>query len=253
MNEMFTQTYLHSVDLDNSILVNNLLVDGRLRTPNFLYEYEPLFKNNKTRIEDQSIENLKYLTEAVPPTFTPRAYIYVLAGAAFRTGGNANFGHMLKEEDVEVLTKEQIIRMADIELAFEQKRREIDLNLVSRLSCIWLAEDNDSGRKLLSEMLGEKRRLLVRVKPLFDPVISNLSKVDVSWYNKYYQIKEEDYIKKYWTGFASQTPQWEVLYDGIVELVDKSDWDIILKNGKSFSQLDYGNLVKSNRPDWFEE
>ncbi|MFH4511517.1 hypothetical protein WKI32_11060 [Vibrio alginolyticus] len=76
-------------------------------------------------------------------------------------------------------------------------------------------------------MLGDNVEIMdVKIVHLFA-----LSKVDVSWFDNYIDEAKDEFIVKYWNGQAqSDTPKWEYLLEGMIEVEDNSLLNV-LDNG----------------------
>lgn len=121
------------------------------------------------------------------------------------------------------------IKRADIELEFEHYRRQHYPEKVSRLTCIYLAERTEAGVNLIHSMLGPEVEIL-DVKSSF---CLDITKADVSWYDRYALNPKQEYIENYWSGTQfSEREAWEYLFDGCIEIEDESLL-MVLNNGAS--------------------
>jgi len=114
--------------------------------------------------------------------------------------------------------KDNILKTAKVELRFEEVRRMIAPEAASRLCCLYLAEDNKAGRSLVKSMLGRQVKILkVRI-----PAYIRLTKADPKWFERYWNEENDEYIKNYWLGepSGSNTPAWEYLVEGMIEVDD---------------------------------
>lgn len=120
---------------------------------------------------------------------------------------------------------DSIIELSEIEIAFEMGRRKYAPNAPSRLTCLFMVENGFEGRIFLAELFDSPA-----MKRRRDPLILELSivhevmflKTDSEWFNRYSQSKDETLIKNYWLGIATESPKWEVLFEGIVVLREEA-------------------------------
>jgi len=124
---------------------------------------------------------------------------------------------------------DKIVWIGDIELAFEEVRRYIAPQAVSRLACIWVAENTSIGQAHIRKMLGFNT-LILKVKI---PAATGVSKVDTSWFDLYCTDSKQEYIEKYWQGaeLDPKVPKWEYLVDGVIEVNDPEGLEKIRKEG----------------------
>lgn len=111
-------------------------------------------------------------------------------------------------------TAENILRIRDIELAFEEGRRTHAPEAPSRLSCLWLVENSCVGRATLRKMFGDI--------PIIDAEILDADSqfaADAGWYDDYTNSLDPKYIKRYWTGEPHpdrNRSKPEILVNGII-------------------------------------
>lgn len=135
-----------------------------------------------------------------------------------------------------------VIKIADLEIEFERGRRIYNYSAPSRLSCLYLAENNFDSREMLRSMF---------VNVFSSPKIINveilnqmeLVQVDHKWVDKYFAEPNEDYIKNYWNGMQHNEdfPSWEYLLEGT----------IIMANSEQMLEID--NHVQNEFPLIFEK
>jgi hypothetical protein len=108
--------------------------------------------------------------------------------------------------------------LGDIELAFEEARRQLLPDGASRLASLYLADDSDIGRAHVWTMLGADV-LILRVTI---PLALRVSQVDTQWFDLYCHDPRPEYIENYWSSAPcnSAAPTWEYLIDGIIEADD---------------------------------
>lgn len=139
--------YLHGVDLNNDVLVHNLGIAGRLWTADYIGAVDPGIAVTHRAIGDIPIEDL--------PSFglhgnviSPRCARYFIPAAILDMGQTIVNGHGIPWE-LSDGQRARITALRDMELAFERGRRQFAPDVPSRLSCIWLAESNDTGRSVI--------------------------------------------------------------------------------------------------------
>jgi len=219
--------YIHGISLEDRYPCWNLALSGRLWSPDFAALADPGLAAAHQPLRDASIEMLR--TSGVPQGVpTPRATWCVWAAAWVRRGGHVGIGtdktNWLPQEQLD-----EILRRGDIELAFEARRREVLSDGASRLASLYLAEDSDTGRAHIRQMLGDET-FIIRVTV---PLAIRVTKADTRWFDLYCQDQNPDYIDKYWSSVACDTnsPTWEYLVDGVVEVDDPEGLAHIRKFG----------------------
>ncbi|MCG3165582.1 MAG: hypothetical protein POELPBGB_01350 [Bacteroidia bacterium] len=116
--------------------------------------------------------------------------------------------------------EEKVIKKADLEIAFEKHRRDINYGAPSRLSCIYLADNDWDGKIVLRNMFVDNFRnpLVVEVDILNE---MELVKCDCRWLDAYYNDPHDEYIVNYWTEkLYGDQPAWEYLLEGTAMLTE---------------------------------
>jgi hypothetical protein len=123
----------------------------------------------------------------------------------------------------------EILRIGDIELAFEEARRQHLPEGASRLASLYLADDSDLGRAHVRAMLGPSVLLL----PVVVPLALRVSKVDTRWFDLYCRDPKAEYLEKYWLSFPCNrdAPTWEYLVDGMIEVHDRAALERVREYG----------------------
>ncbi len=208
--------FAHGVNVGDWYCCWNLALAGRLWSPDFAALTDPGLAAAHQPLRDVPIHVLR--TTGVPLGVpTPRATWYVWAAAWVRRGGHGGIG----TEDPKWLPRaelDQILRLGDIELAFEEARRSLLPDGASRLASLYLADDSDVGRAHIRVMLGSDI-LILRVTI---PLALRVSRVDTKWFDLYCHDPKPEYIENYWLSrpFDPETPTWEYLVDGMIEVDD---------------------------------
>ena len=168
--------YIHSINLDNWHVCWNLSLKGILISPKLFLKYNPEFV----------IKNTESLISEITSTPTPTGII--------------------------ILTNKNQDRV-QVEIEFEKIRQEKYSHLPSRFNCLWVAENSESGNKLIENMFNsseERRTLPVEILPQ-----SKIHKTDKRWYEKYYSNNNKEFIDNYWLGKEyNSKARWEFLVDG---------------------------------------
>ena len=223
----YSGTYLHGIDINNWYPCWNLSLSGRLDSPDFMALCDSGLKEKHVSVNDVSIDFL--MTCGLPiGALTPRAGWYVWAAAIIRNGGHVGIGQIdtkwINRED-----RDSIITIGNVEIEFERVRREMFPASVSRLSCLWVAEDNQIGDAHIRTMLGPNIFIL-KVKI---PAAINVAKVNTLWFDAYRRENKRDFIENYWKSIPEQedTQTWEYLVDGRIEACDEKDLEYIRQHG----------------------
>ena len=115
-----------------------------------------------------------------------------------------------------VKQEREIIDRSRVEIKFEIERRKYAKNAVSRLECLYVA-DNEAT---IEEMFNHHPDLLIFKVKIAEAL--NYTKVDTKWYEEYRKTGERKCIKKYWTGskYNENISSWEYLVDGLIIIDD---------------------------------
>lgn len=127
-----------------------------------------------------------------------------------------------------------IIRKAKLEIEFERIRRKINLFLPSRLTSIFLAEDNYEGRTMLKNMFqNRKSNFLIENVKINNSLLHH--KADYRWLEEYEKENKEEYIVNYWKGkLFDNYPQFEHLIEGQIELQNDETIETIKNSIRNF-------------------
>ena len=145
--------------------------------------------------------------------------------------------------------EESDVAIADLEIAFEDGRRKYNGGAPSRLSCLYLAENDYDGRILLGNMFRKyfKRPMIIEVAVLNNWV---LTKVDPHWLNEYLNETKgkEEVIRNYWTGvsFNDQT-SWEYLLEGTIMMTSQQQIEEIEEHVKQEFPIYYEAIMAEKR------
>ena len=149
--------------------------------------------NRKNPIH-RSIDELKYEADTIFTTHINPRLFYLIENSMIQKSQN---GLIVNGK---ILTKEKlkhIKKIAELEIKFEQVRRQIAPTKPSRLSCLYLVEDTYQGRETLSSMFYEKLKepIILNVKVEDNLVMFN---ADFRWIGEYEKNPEIAHIENYW-------------------------------------------------------
>lgn len=96
--------------------------------------------------------------------------------------------------DEKLETKKSILDLSEIEIDFEMGRRKYSPEAPSRITCLFMVENNDQGRDLLNEIYGYSKKKLYEPELLKIGIcqLARFSKVDCNWFNKYGENKDKN-------------------------------------------------------------
>ena len=217
--------FLHGIYLEDWYPCWNLSLCGHLTAPEFAALCDPGLRAVQKTVDDLSVEEIRDqgLSTGI---VTPRGARYGIESAIIRGGGNVGIG----VENTQWLSqneRRQRLSIGDIELEFEKGRRRVAPAEVSRLSCLWVADNSPVGRTHIENMLPGSFALTVSI-----PAAINVSRVDTAWFDKYCEEHKEEYIENYWEGIqASEEPTWEYLVNGVIKAVDENELRIVRERG----------------------
>jgi hypothetical protein len=200
--------FIHGIDLGDWYPCWNLALAGRLWSPDYMALIDPGLASSHQPLRDVPIDVLR-TTGAPQGVPTPRATWYVWAAAWVRQGGHVGIG----TENTRWLPQdklERILRLGDVELAFEEARRRHLPEGPSRLASLYLADDSDQGRAHVRRMLGTVFILRVTV-----PWALRVARVDTKWFDLYCQESKTEYLQNYWVSvaFDATSASWEYLVE----------------------------------------
>jgi hypothetical protein len=186
-----------------------------LQTPNYVAHWDPNFALHHNGARYQNIRDLKYKGQNLGG-LTPTALHYINIASGIREGLHIQKGNIRFTADQE----KRIIERSRVEIKFEIERRKYAKNAVSRLDCLYVA-DNES---IIEEMFHHHPDLLIFKVKIAEAL--NYTRVDSKWYDEYLKTKTNKYIKKYWTGHKhdESISNWEYLVDGSIMVDDPNIW-----------------------------
>jgi hypothetical protein len=167
-----------------------------------------------------------------PGAYTPRGVWFIQAADQVRSGAFNEWAikSTAHFSDCEV---RRIARMGKVELDFERRRREIAPEAASRLSNLYIADDNEYGREHLKRMLG----MDIHILRVTIPLSIRVSRCDTAWFDAYWKKDDENYIDCYWSGVSKDpgNPTWEYLLDGMIEVNDPAGMEFLIRHGTNIA------------------
>lgn len=166
-----------------------------------------------------------------PSAVTPRAAGEIVRAGILRQGmkiaNGFNEVELMSEE-----TKQDALRSSDVELTFEEIRRESAPSAVSRFSCLYLAERSAEGEAMLRAMLGRNVYIL-RVRLM---LTLRLTKADAAWFDGCFHSNDIEDARRYWQGLEKPGGKnWEYLFDGVLEVEDPAQIEYVRKHGANLA------------------
>jgi hypothetical protein len=216
--------YLHCIDLSDKLKCLNLCSTGTISS---LLTVQLFINDPKPNPMTIDIDKLKNCTlEEIDGLSSPRMFFVYQ-----RTILNYYTRPLTIEE-------KKFSHIGDLEIDFERARREFNSAAPSRLSCLYLVEDNFDGRIVLNDMFSAsfKKPMILEVYLLNK---MELMQFDHNWIDQYYQDPQERYLKSYWTSvmFNDEKPSWEYLLEGTIRMTNASQ------------KQEIDEFVKKNYPD----
>jgi hypothetical protein len=223
--------FIHGVDLNDGYPCWNLSLSGTLISPDFLAAVDAGVQACHRSLRDTDI-GLIEKGQMPPGAYTPRGIWFIQAAAQIRAGAHKEWSAMSNAHFSD-LEAERIAKMGAAELAFERGRREISPNSVSRLSCLYLADDTIVGREHLKRMLGPS----IHILKMSIPLAIRVTRCDTTWFDDYWDKPDRKLIDDYWNGVAQDTvsPTWEYLLDGMIRANDPDGIAFLIKNGTNIA------------------
>ncbi|TVZ49872.1 DUF2441 domain-containing protein [Olleya sp. Hel_I_94] len=216
-----TQNFIYFIDLTEPIVCLNLINTNQLSSPSLTH-----YITYKTEYPLYNINPDDLLTDINLTRFgfvSPR-FQYVILSNWSTNGLKIGIGTI----NTKYYSNSDIIRIhriAKLEVEFEKVRRKVDSNLPSRLTCIYVAEDNVDSRNMLKNMFFNKKHFHIASVNL---KYVKSHKADSKWISDYEKTNSISSIEKYWKGIDfDNNPQYEYLIEGIVSLNKIEDREYI--------------------------
>lgn len=218
--------FIYFVDLDSFLVCLNLASTNAITSPSIMYR-EQFQKDHP--VYEVDLDQMLTDPDSLSASFiSPRMESVILS---YWNNHGLKIGIGL--QDPKWMSEEQIgkiNRLAEVEIAFEKGRRQIDSSLPSRLTCIYLAEKNIKGKIMLQHTFPDKRNFTI--VPVRINHFDRLHKADSKWILEYKNTRDISAIESYWRGaIFDEQPEYEYLVDGQVELIDIADREHIRQYG----------------------
>lgn len=233
MNEV--NTYLHCIDFSNKLKVLNFTSTGRLYS---LLAAQLISGDNRPNPMSIDIEKLNNCTvDEINGMSSPRM-LFVFLRTIFKS-----WNHRSLTE-----AEENIIVKGELEIQFEIGRRQYNYGAPSRLSCLYLMDNDIDSRFDLNNMFVDsfKNPLIVEVQ-ILDKF--ELMQFDFRWVEEYYKTPKQEYIESYWKGFSfdEKKPKWEYLLEGSIQMTNKEQYELVEEYSKSEYTNDYEAILLSRK------
>ncbi|KUG17498.1 hypothetical protein ASZ90_012817 [hydrocarbon metagenome] len=216
------KVFLHSVNLKDRFagpLIKQLLEWRRACSPDYLARLDPGLKEAHHSMRDLDIDTLRFKAFEYPGIPTPGAGTAIWMGSMIRAGKSL-YSDAINPRPLSKHEIKYALRKSDIELIFEEARRRIAPNAVSRLNCLYVTDDIEVIKAIWEN-------------PIIKVRISNgslVSRVDMSWFDDFCDHRElnvaqcDDFVNNYWKGNPHNSDcKWEYLVDGMIEVIDGLD------------------------------
>ena len=219
--------YLHCIDLSDKLKCLNFFSTGTLSS---LLTVQLFINDKKPNPMHVDIEKLRNCRDEEINGLSSSRMLFVFQRSILKT-----YKRPLTEDE------EKQVRKGDLEIEFERARRLYNHAAPSRLSCLYLVDNDTPGW----DSLGNMFRRTFKDPMIFKVSIHNqleLMRFDHNWVGLYYQDPQEKYLKSYWSGemYDSKTPSWEYLLEGTIQLTDPEQ------------KKEIDAYVESNYPDEFK-
>jgi hypothetical protein len=222
----FPGEFLHGIDLSDFYRCWNLSLSGYLTSAEFnswnnVYLFPPV------SVRTASLADLKQLYITLGAVI-PRASWYVACAAIVRAGGHVGIG-VNNTRWLSATQMDRLLKIGDIEIAFEETRRSVMPDAACRLCCLWVTDSNTAGEDHIRNMLGPNTYII----HVAIPEQIRVTKADTRWFDAYYQDPQPDYIEHYWRSeaFDADTRSWEYLVEGKIQITDPAQLAHVQQHG----------------------
>jgi hypothetical protein len=221
-------TYLHGIYLTDKLKCENIGATGTLHSLMYASLIVPGSRSDYYTVPFDQLETKA--DDIFAGLINPRSAVLVQA-SLLRKG--VKLKDSLTGKPITAEQEKKILNKADVELAFEKHRRSLDSGMPSRLTCLFLAEDDEdiNGRLNIQDML---TRLDWKPQVLQVEIENQLAlhKADNRWYDYYFDDPKPEYIVNYWNGTPlDAVPTWEFLLEGSVRLTSQNDIELVISQG----------------------
>jgi hypothetical protein len=224
--------FYHGIDFDGEESWYprlNLLNSVALYTPDYIAYVEPNLGRAHVSIHDQEIEDIRSRGFCGSGAITPRVGKYVWGTSIIRSGYHL-FGGGIKPTQLTPEEEADILELSDIEIKFEEIRRQVNPNAASRLSCIFVADNKQNIKRMFNQNSN------ISIFEVSIPSAIRFTKADTRWYEEYCTNHDEKYIENYWNGipFETDSDTWEYLVDGIIKANDQRKLQYVIGDNTEY-------------------
>jgi len=207
----------------------NLINSGSLYTPDYIAYVEPNLGRAHISIHDQDIEDIRFRAFCGSGGITPRAGKYVWGASIIRSGCHL-FNEGIERTQLTPEEEADILERSDIEIKFEETRRQVNSIAASRLSCIFVASNEGNIKRMINQNPN------ISIFEVSIPSAIRFTKADVRWYEEYCTNRDEKYIENYWNGipFETDSDTWEYLVDGIIKVKDQINLQYVIGDNTEY-------------------
>lgn len=227
------QNFIYLVDLNDYLVCINLKNTSSITS--VLAVHLLTYKNEFHPIYYCDLEQLLVNEKAVQLGFSSPRFNYITLANWYNNGTQIGIGS--KNEIIHFYSRteiEKILKTARLEIDFEKVRRIVNPLFPSRLTCIFLAEDNLEGRTMLKNMF-YKRKSNFLIEKIKIEYAFLFHKVDYRWIEIYEEDNREEYIYSYWLGKPfDKYPQFEYLLEGQISIKNEEALALIKKKIAEF-------------------
>lgn len=250
-------SFLHSINLKDDLACHNWAIPsplGSVVAANLLAFNTPM----PTPLYGCNVDDLYYYPESCFSGVGSPCFRVITMAAILRRGQYIISGHgkavILNQEEID-----QLMFKSELEIRFEKVRQQQFAEKPSRLSSIFIVEDNIEGRFCLQQMFnkgvcsGKYTPHILRVRI---GLCLKLHKADIQWLDQWAIQTEENYIVEYWKGTPfNKNPIYEYFIEGIIYPTDRSQIEEIRINGAKFPNYDptayWQDLYSPEFNEWF--
>lgn len=224
-NKAILGTFYHGINLNSEYAWyarENLKLSNMFQTPDYIAYWDEEYALKHTSITEVPIDALVSGKGHVGG-LTPLSGQFIVISRAIRNGEKIYRGLGRRRRKLRRKEKRDILERSNIELKFEEVRRKIAQDKASRLSSIFVADNEDMIRRMFENNL----ELLILKVNIIEAL--KCSKVDVKWYEEYWNTKDEKCIENYWKSYPydPDSNNWEYLVDGLVVFNESPNLDYI--------------------------
>jgi hypothetical protein len=192
-------------------------LNGTLSSVDSVARAEGWDHETHTPARELSIEALRASAHEIKGALSFRGLLLIEA-SMIRAGLVVGFGeHPYPFQPMPEEQQQAVLAQAELELRLEEARRRLAREAPSRLSCLWLADDDPRGRGFVERIMGRESFLF----PVEIVREHRLSRHDAHLLDGPIGSISGAAIEGYWSGQATESePLWETLLDGVIRCTD---------------------------------